>query len=142
MKQLKYDVAVIGSGLGGLATAALLAKQGFKVLVAEKLPFTGGRCGTVYREGYKLPTGTAWVSDEVHGTLCREVGGEFEVRIPPVPYFFRIRGKDASAPFAGLYRAMVAEAAQNEGESSRIYAAMKRAIVWGEPSRSSASTTG
>ncbi len=136
MKQLKYDVAVIGAGLGGLTTAALLAKAGFKVLVSEKLPFTGGRCGTINYQGYKLPTGTAWVSDEVHGTLCREVGGEFEVRIPPTQYFFRIRGKDESAPFAGLYRAMIARAARDEGEAGRIYSAFKKAVMWAEPSRS------
>ena len=136
MKQLKYDVAIIGSGLGGLTTGALLTKAGFKVLVAEKLPFTGGRCGTLNYQGYKLPTGTAWVSDEIHGTLCREVGGEFEVRVPQVQYFFRIRGKDVSAPFAGLFRAMVASAAENPGEASRIYNAFKKAVIWSEPSRS------
>mgnify|MGYP001610774926 CR=1 FL=1 len=54
MKQLKYDVAVIGGGLGGLTTAALLAKAVFNTLVAEKLPFTVGRCGTLNHHGYKL----------------------------------------------------------------------------------------
>lgn len=38
----KYDVTIIGAGLGGLLTAALLSKEGFKVLVLEKNKQIGG----------------------------------------------------------------------------------------------------
>jgi len=31
-----YDTIIIGSGMGGLATAAILAKKGQKVLILEK----------------------------------------------------------------------------------------------------------
>ncbi len=58
MKQVKYDVVVIGSGVGGTTSAALLAKAGYKTLVVEKLPFAGGRCATHDYHGYKLNTGT------------------------------------------------------------------------------------
>ncbi len=39
-----YDVAVIGSGIGGLTTAALLADSGLKVLVVEQHDRPGGFC--------------------------------------------------------------------------------------------------
>ena len=32
----KYDIIVIGSGIGGLTTSSLLAQKGFKVLVLEQ----------------------------------------------------------------------------------------------------------
>src|SRR5690606_27677812 len=39
-----YDIAVIGSGIGGLTTAALLADSGLKVLVVEQHDRPGGFC--------------------------------------------------------------------------------------------------
>ena len=40
----KYDVVVIGSGVAGLGSASILAKDfNQKVLVLEKAPFIGGR---------------------------------------------------------------------------------------------------
>ena len=38
----RYDVVVIGAGIGGLAAAALLAKKGMKTLLLEKEDQVGG----------------------------------------------------------------------------------------------------
>jgi heterodisulfide reductase subunit A-like polyferredoxin len=43
---------VLGAGVGGVATAARLAKAGFKVTVVEKNDFTGGRCSLLHHDGY------------------------------------------------------------------------------------------
>jgi all-trans-retinol 13,14-reductase len=54
---MKYDVVIIGSGLGGLECAYILSKEGYKVCVLEKNRVLGGclqtfsRCGTVFDTG-------------------------------------------------------------------------------------------
>lgn len=58
---VKYDVCVIGSGIGGLSSAALLAKQGFKVLVLEGLDRLGGCCSNYDFDGFKPEVGASFV---------------------------------------------------------------------------------
>ena len=49
----KYDVIVIGAGPGGSAAAALLAKEGKKVLLVDKNKSAGGRMMTIHdKEGF------------------------------------------------------------------------------------------
>ena len=56
-----YDVLFIGSGIGGLMTAAALARQGRSVGIFEKLPFVGGRYTEIDYRGYAVTT-AAWTS--------------------------------------------------------------------------------
>lgn len=42
-----HKVIIIGSGVGGLVTAALLSKQGLKVLVYEQNPYIGGYASSI-----------------------------------------------------------------------------------------------
>ena len=67
MQQWNYDVVVIGSGIGGLGAAALLADKGYKILVVERINRLGGRMSTDEFEGFKLPTGALAIhrGDEV-----------------------------------------------------------------------------
>lgn len=60
-----YDVIVIGSGLGGMSTAAFLAKEGKKVLVIESHYEPGGFTHTFKRKGYEWDVGVHYVG-EVH----------------------------------------------------------------------------
>ena len=57
-----YDAIVIGSGMGGLATAALLAKHGGKrVLVLERHYTAGGFTHTFRRPGYEWDVGVHYI---------------------------------------------------------------------------------
>lgn len=46
-----------GAGVGGIATAARLAKAGLHVTIVEKNGFTGGRCSLIHHEGYRFDQG-------------------------------------------------------------------------------------
>lgn len=48
---------IIGGGIGGLVTGALLAKEGYKVTVLEKNAIIGGGLQTFKRNGVRFPTG-------------------------------------------------------------------------------------
>ncbi|MEO0755485.1 MAG: NAD(P)/FAD-dependent oxidoreductase [Cyanobacteria bacterium J06648_16] len=55
-----WDVVVIGSGLGGLVAAALLAKQGRKVLVCESHSIPGGAAHAFHRQGFTFDSGPSF----------------------------------------------------------------------------------
>ena len=59
MKQ-SHTVLIIGAGIGGLASACLLAKAGYSVTVYEKEPRAGGRAGQIKQDGFIFDTGPSW----------------------------------------------------------------------------------
>jgi all-trans-retinol 13,14-reductase len=61
----RWDAIVVGSGLGGLATAALLANSGKRVLVLERHYVIGGFTHTFKRKGWEWDVGVHYVG-EVH----------------------------------------------------------------------------
>jgi phytoene desaturase len=56
-KSEKKSAIIIGAGIGGIATAVFLAKNGYKVDVYEKNSSPGGRCGQLVREGHRFDLG-------------------------------------------------------------------------------------
>src|ERR1700674_2032845 len=52
-----YDAVVIGSGLGGICSAALLGKRGYKPLVLERSATVGGRFSSLRHKNVMIPTG-------------------------------------------------------------------------------------
>lgn len=53
-------VAIIGGGIAGLATAALLAADGHSVALFEKKDEVGGRAGSLTIDGFRFDTGPSW----------------------------------------------------------------------------------
>ncbi|MGI9286687.1 MAG: phytoene desaturase family protein [Pseudomonadales bacterium] len=58
-----YDAIVIGSGIGGMSSAACLAKQGKKVAVLEQHYTAGGYTHTYARNGYEWDVGVHYIGD-------------------------------------------------------------------------------
>jgi len=53
-------IIIIGTGIGGLATANLLAKAGHEVHIYEKESGPGGRAGQFKKDGFTFDTGPSW----------------------------------------------------------------------------------
>jgi phytoene desaturase len=88
-------VAVVGAGLGGLATAARLASTGHSVTVLEQADHVGGKLGWYFRDGHAFDTGPSLVTwPQVYRELFAATGGRLEdavdlVRLDPaVAYRF------------------------------------------------------
>jgi len=69
---------VVGAGLGGLFSAAMLAADGFEVEVYEKLLFFGGKFTSFDCDGFQIPTGALHtLPGGRHGPIakaCAELG--------------------------------------------------------------------
>ncbi|MGH8574234.1 MAG: phytoene desaturase family protein, partial [Gammaproteobacteria bacterium] len=55
-----YDVVVVGTGIGGISAAALLAKAGREVLAVEQAPGVGGYARSFRRDGYRFDPAIHW----------------------------------------------------------------------------------
>lgn len=78
------DVAVIGSGMGSLATASLLAKDGLKVQVLEQNYLPGGCTSSYWRKGFVFESGaTTLVGLDEHMPL-KHILDETGIKLSPV----------------------------------------------------------
>ncbi len=63
---MKPTALIIGAGIGGITTAARLAKNGYSVTVLEKNEQAGGRCNQIIRDGHRFDIGpTLFLMPEV-----------------------------------------------------------------------------
>lgn len=69
------SVVVIGGGIAGVATAALLADDGYRVTLLEQHDTLGGRVGTLLHDGFRFDTGPSWyLMPEVFDHFFRLLG--------------------------------------------------------------------
>ncbi|MDD2623129.1 MAG: NAD(P)/FAD-dependent oxidoreductase [Bacteroidales bacterium] len=64
-----YDILIIGSGLGGLISAYILSKNGYKVAVLEKNAQIGGCLQTFQRFGVSFDTGMHYIGSMQEGQI-------------------------------------------------------------------------
>lgn len=68
-------IVIIGSGMGGLSAACLLAKAGHKVTVIEKNADFGGRNSQISEKGFTFPYGPTWfLMPEVFERFYKQMG--------------------------------------------------------------------
>ena len=88
------SVIVIGAGIGGIATAAHLARRGLHVTVIEKNARPGGRCDRFEREGHKFDAGpTLFVMPLVYESEFAALGASMDEmldlqRVDPTYHLF------------------------------------------------------
>ncbi len=96
---------VIGAGIAGLATAALLAREGHDVTVLERGARVGGRAGTLSRNGFRFDTGPSWylmprVFDHFFEMLGTSTEEQLDLRLldPGYRVFSEPEGRGADRP--------------------------------------------
>ncbi len=68
-----YDALIIGSGIGGLTTAALLSELGWRVAVVEQHYTAGGATHSYERNGYEWDVGVHYIGDMGGATMSRRL---------------------------------------------------------------------
>ncbi|MEL6881612.1 MAG: NAD(P)/FAD-dependent oxidoreductase [Cyanobacteria bacterium J06607_10] len=133
MNALETDVVIVGSGIGGLCCAALLARYGLKVVVCESHSLLGGAAHGFERDGHHFDSGPslysgmsyspspnplrqvldaigediAWANYDTWG--CRLPEGDFDTTVGADQFcevLQRLRGDKAVAEWRALQRIM------------------------------------
>ncbi|MCH6229154.1 phytoene desaturase [Microbacterium sp. CFH 31415] len=90
---------VVGGGIAGLATAALLGAEGWDVTVLEARDVVGGRAGSWDQDGFRFDTGPSWyLMPEVFDHFFRLLGttAERELDLVPLDPAYRVYSDPAT----------------------------------------------
>jgi phytoene desaturase len=70
---------IVGAGIGGIATAARLARHGCQVTIVEKNEIPGGRCGQMTIQGHRFDTGaTLFLMPDLYAETFAALGEHME----------------------------------------------------------------
>ncbi len=75
-------IVVIGAGIGGLTTAALLARRGRSVKVFDLAIVPGGCASTFRRRGFTFEVGATQVAGLEPGGIHHRIFGELGIELP------------------------------------------------------------
>jgi len=83
--QTSFDAIVIGSGMGGMTTAALLARDGLRVLILEAAVSPGGCSSSYKRKGYIFESGATTLIGFDHHQPLNELEHTLGLTIEKTP---------------------------------------------------------
>lgn len=134
-----YDAVVIGSGVGGLILANLLAREGLKVLLAEQHYMVGGYCSTFRRGGYTFDAATHFYPllgnpETLTGRLLGELGVTTGwVKMDPVDTFHFPDGTRFAVPadFDAYLAKLKGEFPEEAGALDSFFAAVREVYLLG-----------
>jgi len=141
-----YDALVIGSGMGGLAAAALRSQLGRRVAVLEQHYTAGGATHSFERVGYEWDVGVHYIGDMgARTSLRRKMDFLTEGRLEWAPmdahydrFFIGDRVYDAVAGRAAFRDNLVADFPRQAGAIDRYIELMDEvAWKWRRSTRSS-----
>ncbi|BDD08525.1 hypothetical protein FUAX_09570 [Fulvitalea axinellae] len=93
-----YDAVIIGGGLGGLTTGAILSKKGKRVLLLEQHYVPGGCATTFKRKDYLMEVGLhamdTYLCRDIKRELFDTLGVTDNVEFLQTPEFYRYIGGD------------------------------------------------
>lgn len=88
---------IIGAGIGGLTTAALLLQAGQRVTVLEAHIYPGGSAGTFYNRGYRFDAGATlaggFAPGGPHARLAQQLGLQWPVRAEDPAWVVHLPGQ-------------------------------------------------
>ncbi|MCP4614779.1 MAG: NAD(P)/FAD-dependent oxidoreductase, partial [Planctomycetes bacterium] len=135
MEKQEFDVAIIGSGVGGLCAGALLSHWGDKTLIVESESRLGGRCSTEEIDGFRLSTGAvALHRGGIFEEVYREVGAELDLVDMP-HQFYRIgsiKGENYEMPAKGAIPALLDIVNSLEANRAKMLGHMAKEVAVGK----------
>lgn len=96
---MRQPCVVIGGGISGLATAALLAQEGHAVTILEQQSHVGGRAGRWEQDGFTFDTGPSWyLMPEVidHWFKLMGTSAAAELTLTPLNPAYTLWGNDTA----------------------------------------------
>lgn len=131
----RFDAIVVGAGMGGMCAAARLTSAGMKVLVVEKTPYLGGRCGHRVRDDCVVTTGALMIPMGPNSAIRQAfdaVGAEMDMVDITGRLRYRLAHGDYDLPpgGGGLY-GMIEFAIQDEAAAQALFGHIRDALfLW------------
>ena len=137
MSENTFDAVVIGSGLGGLTAAALLAKAGRKVCVIERNHSVGGAASAFRKGALTIEPALHQTADprdptETKHAILTELGILDEIEWVPVRPFYSVKGGpvgqvfDMPVGFDAAHHALSQRFPMSREGSARFFGAIEQ----------------